>query len=127
MSAPFNPQRGQILVDARLEGPAGAVGLQLVLDTGATRTLIKAALLVTAGYDLAAAPMHRQVTTASGVAVLPLLPVSRLTALGQDRTGFDVFAHTLPPTAAFDGLLGLDFFRGQVLTLDFRNGQITLT
>jgi predicted aspartyl protease len=127
MSTPFNAQRGQILIHAGLEGPAGSFGLQLVLDTGATRTLIQAALLVRAGYDPSAAPVPRQATTASGVHLLPLVPVSRLTALGQDRAGFDVFAHTLPPTAAFDGLLGLDFFRGQALTIDFRNGQITLT
>jgi predicted aspartyl protease len=127
MSAPFNPHRGQVLVDARLEGPAGVIALQLVLDTGATRTLIKATHLVRAGYDPAAAPVRRQATTASGVASLPLLSVSRLTALAQDRIGFDVFAHTLPPSATFDGLLGLDFFRGQLLTIDFRSGQITLT
>ena len=28
--------------------------------------------------------------------------------------------------AAVDGLLGLDFFRGQSLTVDFRTGQVTL-
>jgi hypothetical protein len=35
-------------------------------------------------------------------------------------------AHTLPPTAPVDGLLGLDFVRSQQLTIDFRAGQIEL-
>ncbi len=38
-----------------------------------------------------------------------------------------VLCHTLPPSATVDGLLGLDFFRGHQLTVDFQTGQITLT
>jgi hypothetical protein len=49
-----------------------------------------------------------------------------LSALGQHRFGFPVVAHDLPPHAAVDGLLDLDFFRNQVLTVDFQKGQITL-
>jgi hypothetical protein len=47
--------------------------------------------------------------------------------LGQERQNFTVIAYTLPPTATIDGLLGLDFFRNHVLTIDFQNGEITLT
>jgi hypothetical protein len=47
-------------------------------------------------------------------------------ALGQTRTHFPVIAHTLPPSAPVDGVLGLDFFRNQELTIDFRKGMITL-
>ena len=32
----------------------------------------------------------------------------------------------IPADAGVDGLLGLDFLRGHVLTLDFRGGIITL-
>ena len=46
--------------------------------------------------------------------------------LGQNRTGFPVIAHTLPDTTMVDGLLGLDFFQGHILTLDFQVGSITL-
>ena len=44
----------------------------------------------------------------------------------RERTEFPVLGHTLPPSAGVDGLLGLDFFRGQSLTLNFRTGQATL-
>jgi hypothetical protein len=37
---------------------------------------------------------------------------------------FPVLGHTLPPSAGVDGLLGLDFLRGQSLTLDFRSGHL---
>jgi hypothetical protein len=127
VSVAFNGQHGPVLVDAEVEGPAGTVRLRLTLDTGATRTLIHGGKLLAAGYDLAAAPARVQATTASGVTSLPRLAVQRLTALGQDRTQFLVLGHALRPSASSDGLLGVDFFRGCVLTLDFRSGLITLS
>ena len=48
-------------------------------------------------------------------------------ALGQERTNFPLLGHTLPPSASIDGLLGLDFLRGQVLNIDFRQGTISLS
>jgi hypothetical protein len=84
-------------------------------------------MLAAAGHDPALAAAQVRITTASGVEYAPYLPVLRLSALGQGRTNFLVVGHTLPPGAPIDGLLGLDFLRGQVLTIDFRAGQITLT
>jgi hypothetical protein len=88
--------------------------------------LIDVRSLVQAGYDPTVAASV-QATTASGVIMMPRLPVHRLIALGRDRTNFFVLAHIPPPSTSFDGLLGLDFLRGQVLTIDFRLGQITLS
>ncbi|MHB1425621.1 MAG: aspartyl protease family protein [Gemmataceae bacterium] len=126
MSQAFNAQQGLILIPAELEGPSGTVLLRLALDTGATDTLIGTMPLVRAGYDLSLAQTYVQAKTASGVVLMPRLPVLRLKALGQERTSFAVLAHSLP-SASFDGLLGLDFLRGQFLTVDFRQGQILLS
>lgn len=52
--------------------------------------------------------------------------LTRLTALGRHQFGIPVLAYTLPAGASVSGLLGLDFVRGHVLTIDFRAGQITL-
>src|SRR5262249_55639889 len=112
--------------ECELEGPTGNVVLRLALDTGATVTVLSEAALVAAGSDLALAPSRVQVTTGSGVVHVPLLPVSRLRALGQERTDFLVLGHTLPPAVIVDGVLGLDFLRGLTLTVDFRLGQLTL-
>jgi hypothetical protein len=46
--------------------------------------------------------------------------------MGQERNHFPVLAHTLPPSASVDGLLGLDFLREQVIQIDFRQGIISL-
>jgi hypothetical protein len=52
--------------------------------------------------------------------------VRRIIALGQERPNFPVLAYTLPAEIGVDGMLGLDFVRGLKLTLDFREGQLSL-
>lgn len=126
MSFPFNSQQGLIIVHAVLWGPAGCGVLQLALDTGATDTVVNAGILVTLGYDPALVPDRVQITTGSGVEFVPCVTLDKIEALGQERINFPVLGHTLPPSASVDGLLGLDFFRGQSLILDFRAGQVTL-
>jgi hypothetical protein len=126
-SSGFNPRSGPILVDAEITGPAGSVVLKLVLDTGATTSLINITTLLSLGFDPDQSTQRTSMATGSTVAVVPLVILTRLSALGQHRFGFPVIAHALPASTAVDGLLGLDFLRGQVLTIDFRAGQITLT
>jgi predicted aspartyl protease len=126
MTVPFNAAQGLILIEVHLWGPVGDRRVQLALDTGANTTLIRPAILVAIGYDPAASPDRVQMTSASGIEFVARLSVDRLDALGQQQMNFPVLAHTLPPTATIDGLLGLDFLRGRRLTIDFRKGQITL-
>jgi predicted aspartyl protease len=123
---PFDSQQGLIVVPTELWGPTGSVVLRLALDTGATATLVNIAMLVGVGYDPALAPTRVQVTTGSGVEYVPRVTLSRIRALGQERVDFAVLGHTLPPSAGVDGLLGLDFFRGQSVTIDFRTGRVIL-
>ena len=127
MSIPFNGHEGLIIVPVWLWGQGGSGFLHCALDTGSTNTLISAAALEILGYELAAAANHVQVTTASGVQLAPQISVQRVRALGNDHQDFPVLGHTLPPGAGVDGLLGLDFLRGQSLTIDFRSGEITLS
>lgn len=122
----FDPNQGLIIVPTEITGPSGTALLRLALDTGATSTLINVAALVSLTYDTALAPDRVQVTTGSGVEFAPRVALDKIIALGMERTSFPVLAHTLPPSAGVDGLLGLDFLRGRVLILDFPHGQITM-
>ena len=81
-------------------------------------------MLVSLGYDPGLARNRVQVTTGSGVEFAPQITLSKIRVLGQERTSFPILCHTLPPSAGVDGLLGLDFFRGQRLNIDFRIGQV---
>jgi hypothetical protein len=66
------------------------------------------------------------VTTATGIQSAPQLVVADFKALGQQRSQFPVLGLTLPTAVTADGLLGLDFFRGTVLNIDFQQGLLTL-
>ena len=126
MSTRFNAKRGLVLVHARIWGPSGRRAVRLALDTGATTTVINAAILVDVGYDPGSAPSRVRMTTGSGIEYVPRIKIERIRALRSERTDFEVVCHTLPPTASVDGLLGLDFLRDCRLTIDFRAGEVSL-
>jgi predicted aspartyl protease len=127
VTAPFDATQGPIYVEAEVSGPTGRSSLRLLLDTGATTSLIDPIMLIAVGYDPDSSTDQVQVTMGGGSASVLRVVLNRLTALGQHRIGFSVLSHPLPPDAGVDGLLGLDFFRGSILTLDFRVGLITLS
>jgi hypothetical protein len=89
-------------------------------------TVINVGMLVAIGYDPALVPGRIQVTTGSSIEFAPRVAIERIEVLGRERIAFPVLAHTLPPSAGVDGLLGLDFLRGQILTIDFSSGRIML-
>jgi predicted aspartyl protease len=122
----FNPSLATILVRGDVSGPAGTEAVALCLDTGASRTAISLDALIRAGYDPTQFPANVPMTTGSGIIHVARIPVAAFEALGQTRVNFVVIAHTLPPTAAVGGVLGLDFFEDQILALDFVRGEITL-
>ena len=126
MKRPFDPKTGLVVVYARFVGPAGSVVARLALDTGATASMINWDVAVVIGYDPAASPKRVQVTTGSGVEFAPRISVELVEALGKSRRGFAVLCHTLPPSATVDGLLGLDFLRGDQLVVDFGTGTVEL-
>ncbi len=126
MSFPFAPSTGPIAVDASLSGPHGQADVRLILDTGATISLIRSTILIAVGYDPDASQDQVQVTMGSGIQSLPRIVLNRFSALGRHRLGFRVLSHPILPAAGVDGLLGLDFLRGTVLTIDFLAGQIAL-
>ena len=123
----FNAQHGLIIIQVTLYGPTGDAQAYLALDTGATSTVVGKQILVSIGYDPDAQPKTVQMTTGSGVESAARITVDKVEALDEERQNFSVIAHTLPPTASVDGVLGLDFLRNHVLTLDFQKGEITLT
>ena len=126
MSQSYDDSLGVVVVPAEVFGPSGSVVLRLAVDTGATQTMINVGLLAVAGYDPSLVPDRVQVTTGSGVEYAPRLSVDRIRVLGQERKNFPVLAHTLPPSAHIDGLLGLDYMKGQTLSIDFGRTTVTL-
>lgn len=100
--------------------------VRLALDTGATASLINTDLLASLGYESSLDSPHINITTGSAIVSVTETVLDQIDALGRTIHGFQVVSHTLPETAGVDGLLGLDFFRGSRLVLDFRTGRLTL-
>jgi predicted aspartyl protease len=123
---PFDTNADAIVVEVELDGPSGTRPAILVLDTGAATTLIDPKILLFVGYGPSTPTQPIQFVSASGTANAAILEVAALRALGQEVTNFPVVAHALPPATRVDGVLGLDFLRGKVLTFDFRTGFLTL-
>lgn len=126
MSHPFDPNEGLIIVPTRLWGPSGDTVVQLALDTGATGSVVSWDIVVFLGYDPAIVSERIQMTTGSGVEFVPRVIIERIEGLRQERQHFPVLCHNIPPSATVDGVLGLDFFRGRRLNIDFRIGLVTL-
>lgn len=125
MNYPFRARRGLIIVFTTVFGPTDKAVFHLALDTGASDTMLRPSKLLAIGYDFADAPKVG-VTMGSGIVQVPDIALSRVEALGQERLDFRVLAHALPPTSTIDGVLGLDFMRDQLLTVNFRIGQLSL-
>jgi len=126
LSYPFDFAEGLIVVAARLHGPRGEMVVRLALDTGPTASLINTDLLASLGYEPALDSPHINITTGSAVVTVTETILDQIDTLGKTVHDFQVVSHTLPETAGVDGLLGLDFFRGSRLVLDFRTGRLTL-
>jgi hypothetical protein len=127
MIVAFDPRTGAV-VTGRVTGPGGVARLRLLVDTGANRTLISPGSIAAAGYDPAQPLSSITVKTASSAGVTGgVFRVVRLSALGVGRADFPLLCYSLPSNVNFDGLLGLDFFAGRILTFDFVNNTLELT
>lgn len=71
MSDPFDARQGPILVEAEVTGPARSTNVTLILDTGATTSLLTESALLFLGYDPASVMDRIQVTTGSLVTLVP--------------------------------------------------------
>ena len=126
MRTSFDLNGRLVVVPVVLAGPEGAASFQFALDTGATHCSASGLVLGQLGYRESQATGRHRVRTGSGSTLASRLRVTRVGALGHMRTDFPVFWLPLPPATMIDGLLGLDFFRGLVLTIDFAQGTIDL-
>ena len=107
----------------------GAEPATLALDTGATHTVIDLTILLMAGYTTNDIVKTVEMETAKGVIEAYVFNVSKLACLGvswspKEVCSYDFLANNVLTT--IDGVLGLDFFEGCSLHIDFAESVITL-
>lgn len=84
---------------------------KLVVDTGASKTVLSWSIMQGLGYDPASVKKRVRLVTASGFELAPQVSVDRFHCLGQEIQGLSVICHDLPFDHYVDGLLGIDFLR----------------
>ncbi|MBK8442423.1 MAG: retropepsin-like domain-containing protein [Sphingobacteriales bacterium] len=114
-----------ILVPAR----ANYERATLALDTGATHTVIDLTVLLMAGYTLNDAIKTVSMETAKGTIEAYVFKLSKLTCLditliNKEICSYDFLANNV--LTALDGVLGLDFFEGCSLNIDFVSNTISI-
>ena len=126
----YDPSASSIVVDLLLEAADGSSSLLIpvVLDTGASLTIVATDIMAQLGYDPANPRLARQrIITGGGGEYAPRTTVRSATAIGQRVANLEVLCHDLPPESGVDGLLGLSFLKHFKLTVRFRKGIIDLT
>jgi hypothetical protein len=126
MSVSFSPDAKKLIVPVTIVGPRDSREFNLTLDTGSGITVVSARYLRALGIDLSRPVGHKNLRGVGGVDRAPLVRVSAISALDRVRTEFVVAAHDFPLGTTTDGVLGLDFFRGFILKIDFVRGRISL-
>lgn len=122
----FKADYGLVSVRVKVGCTDREIILNLALDTGASGTIVSAKKLIEVGYDLDKPEDETYITTGSGLIFVPKFTIEKLTALGKEKDNFQIIAHDFPPTSSVDGVLGLDFLRENILTVDFVKGEIEL-
>lgn len=122
----FDPNQNWIAVQAVFASPSGAQNVTLSLDTASTQTAIRFSTLVAAGYDIQDALKSHKVATAAGIVQMLEFLLPGFGALGHAAVDFPVLAAHDVSGVLNEGVLGKDFFKDKVLTIDFRNGMIDL-
>jgi hypothetical protein len=112
----------RIMVNATVNGSASA---QLLLDTGADRTMINPRVLAAAGVSLARPVGSAMVSGVAGSQEMQFVTINSLDVGGATVGRLTVAAHGID--GAGDGLLGRDFLDQFSVNIDSAKGVVTLT
>ncbi len=126
MIAPFDPNDIRVRVAVVIRGPEANHRFAFALDTGSNRTTLRPHLMRMLGFDLTKPVQIDRFRSVTGGGKAGAFVAPLVSALGVTHTDFILHAQELSTGLTIDGLLGLDFLRGRVLTLDFARGRIDL-
>lgn len=103
----------------------GKLGVNFILDTGATYTSISRSTARKLGLDLNYANKV-SLKTANGVIQVPRVKLDSININGLEAKGVEVTIHEMPAAQNITGLLGLSFLEKFTVTIDKKNNRIVL-
>ena len=122
-SVPFE-KRGQVVViEAMLNGKTPA---KLVVDTGATYTMISVATAKELDIDSSGKQRRLPIQTANGVIQAPLTSIESINVGGVEMKNLAAVIHDAVPNSQVAGLLGLNFLSNFRMEIDTENGLLHL-
>jgi clan AA aspartic protease (TIGR02281 family) len=122
-SIPFEKRGQVVVVEVMLNR---TVPVKLVVDTGATYTMISAATAKELSIDPQQAPRTMPFQTANGVIQAPLTNLESVTVGGMEIKNLTAAIHDAVPSAQVAGLLGLNFLSNFRLDIDTDKGILHL-
>ena len=107
----------KIIVAAKIKGINKYRELKLILDTGASISVISESAAIDLGFDLKRLTPGDRLMTAKGGVNSKILKLPKFSLFGKDKVNFEVNVLKLPPQITYfaDGLIGTDFL------LQFKN------
>jgi len=99
----------------------------MVLDTGATYSMMPWFIAEELGYDPASTKKRIAIQTANGQIHVPMITIDSVRVIGKTVEHCDMLVHNLPESSRVDGLIGLNFLKQFKLTIDFKEGILTLS
>ncbi len=123
----FNPNSTVIIMPVDIKGKNDFIEtLRLVIDTGATYTLIPWRIASSLGIELTTPQESLNLTTASGVEKVSLISLESVKLGDKEIKNCKTVLHDLPSKSYADGLLGLSFLKNFKLAIDFQTGVLSL-
>jgi predicted aspartyl protease len=116
-----------LLVKAAIGGmTAQPKVVKLLVDTGASYTLLSAKVLLSLGYTLDNPTQRLTVVAAGGTLQAPMLQLTWFSCLGQVMQNCSVLAWNLPGGITASGLPGMDFLSSINAVIDTKKGEILI-
>jgi clan AA aspartic protease (TIGR02281 family) len=100
--------------------------VRLLIDTGASYTVLPTPILQRIGCNLDQPKQKKKIVTANGAITVPVSRVPWFNCLGIKRENYSVVGLDLPANTFTDGLLGMDFLREVKAIIDVARGEIRL-
>lgn len=100
--------------------------LDMVLDTGATFTLISWDSAKLLGLSPEVSRERLEIVTASGKEIVPKIYLKEVRLLDKIARNVETVVHDLPKNSYAQGLLGLSFLNNFELTINFRTGKLAI-
>ncbi len=122
-SIPFEKQGQVVVIEAMLNGKTPA---KLVVDTGATYTMISAATAKELAIEPGGNDRRLPIQTANGMIQAPLTSLESINVGGVEMKNLAAVIHDVLPNSQVAGLLGLNFLSNFRIDIDTQKGLLHL-